>query len=159
MPTSHTTVRTPGATSRQPKLSPSAKKGQIKGAYMLVQLNLVHHKYFPVCHICIFRYTSGPRSDECESDSENEIADNFDELVFGVKDSEKEVTKKEDKVPKESERTAKQTKVDSIAKNSTAIESESESENGTKTTAAPKITKSRVPILSGGCFIMITWFL
>ena len=121
--------------------------------------NLVHHKYFPVCHICIFRYTSGPRSDECESDSENEIADNFDELVFGVKDSEKEVTKKEDKVPKESERTAKQTKVDSIAKNSTAIESESKSENGTKTTAAPKITKSRVPILSGGCFIMITWFL
>ena len=116
--------------------------------------NLVHHRYFPVCHICIFRYTSGPRSDECESDSENEIADNFDELVFGVKDSdppsEKEVTKKEDKVPKESERTAKQTKVDSIAKNSTAIESESESENGTKTTAAPKITKSRVPILSGG---------
>ena len=80
-----------------------------------------------------------------------------------MKDSEKEVTKKEDKVPKESERTAKQTKVDSIAKNSTAIESESESEseseNGTKTTAAPKITKSRVPILSGGCFTMITWFL
>ena len=78
-----------------------------------------------------------------------------------MKDSEKEVTKKEDKVPKESERTAKQNKVDSIAKNSTAIESESESEseNGTKTTAAPKITKSRVPILSGGCFIMITWFL
>ena len=78
-----------------------------------------------------------------------------------MKDSEKEVTKKEDKVPNESERTAKQTKVDSIAKNSTAIESESESEseNGTKTTAAPKITKSRVPILSGGCFTMITWFL
>ena len=78
-----------------------------------------------------------------------------------MKDSEKEVAKKEDKVPKESERTAKQTKVDSIAKNSTAIESESESEseNGTKTTAAPKITKSRVPILSGGCFTMITWFL
>ena len=126
-------------------------------------LNQVHHKYSLVCHICIFRYTSGPSSDECESDSENEIADNFDELVFGVKDSdlptEKEVAKKEDKVPKESERTTKQNKVDSIAKNSTAIESESESENGTKTTAASKITKSRVPILSGGCFIMITWFL
>ena len=76
-----------------------------------------------------------------------------------MKDSEKEVAKKEDKVPKESERTAKQTKVDSIAKNSTAIESESESENGTKTTAAPKITKSRVPILSGGWNIMIIWFL
>ena len=62
--------------------------------------------------------------------------------------TEKEVAKKEDKSPKESERTTKQTKVDSIAKNSTAIESESE--NGTKTTVAPKITKSRVPILSGG---------
>ena len=122
-------------------------------------LNQVHHKYSLVCHICIFRYTSGPSSDECESDSENEIADNFDELVFGVKDSEKEVTKKEDKVPKESERTTKQNKVDSIAKNSTAIESESESENGTKTTAASKITKSRVPILSGGCIILIIWFL
>ena len=123
--------------------------------------NLVHHKYFPVCHICVFRYTSGPSSDECESDSENEIADNFDELVFGVKDSdlptEKEVAKKEDVIPKESKMTTKQTKVDSIAKNSTAIESESE--NGTKTTVAPKITKSRVPILSGGCIILIIWFL
>ena len=72
--------------------------------------------------------------------------------------TEKEVTKKEDKVPKESERTTKQNKVDSIAKNSTAIESESESENGTKTTAASKITKSRVPILSGGCIILMIWF-
>ena len=48
----------------------------------------------------------------------------------------------------ESERTAKDTKVDFPAKNATASETKSEIEKGTKTDET-KITKSRVPILSG----------
>ena len=48
----------------------------------------------------------------------------------------------------ESERTAKDTKVDFSAKNATASETKSEIEKGTKTDET-KITKSRVPILSG----------
>ena len=103
----------------------------------------------------ICRYTSGPSSDECESDSENEIEDNLKERV-SLKESdalEKEEKKKgggeEEEVSLlESERTAKDTKVDFSAKNATASETKSEIEKGTKTDET-KITKSRVPILSG----------
>jgi len=98
------------------------------------------------------RYTSGPSSDECESDSENEIEDNMEERV-SLKESdapEKEEEKKGDEKEKallERERTAKDTKVDSPAKNVTASETKSEIEKGTKTDET-KVTKSRVPILS-----------
>ena len=52
------------------------------------------------------------------------------------------------KLPLERERTATDTKVDSPAKNYNA--SETKSELGEKTQNETKITKSRVPILSGG---------
>ena len=57
-----------------------------------------------------------------------------------------EGVKKEEDALKERERTAKETKVDSSAKNATASETKSEIEKGTKT---DETKKSRVPILSG----------
>ena len=63
------------------------------------------------------------------------------------KEEEKKGDEKE-KVLLERERTAKDTKVDSPAKNVTASETKSEIEKGTKTDET-KVTKSRVPILSG----------
>ena len=59
-----------------------------------------------------------------------------------------EGVKKEEEALIERERTAKETKVDSSAKNATASETKSEIEKGTKTDET-KVTKSRVPILSG----------
>ena len=63
---------------------------------------------------------------------------------------EKEEEKKveEEKALLERERTAKDTKVDSSAKNVTASETKSEIEKGTKSDET-KVTKPRVPILSG----------
>jgi len=98
------------------------------------------------------RYTSGPSSDECESDSENEIEDNLKERV-SLKEGESpeevilkgEGVKKEEEALKERERTAKETKVDSSAKNATASETKIEIEKETKT---EETKKSRVPILS-----------
>ena len=57
-----------------------------------------------------------------------------------------EGVKKEEVALIERERTAKETKVDSSAKNATASETKSEIEKGTKT---EETKKSRVPILSG----------
>ena len=57
-----------------------------------------------------------------------------------------EGVKKEEDALKERERTAKETKVDSSAKNATASETKSEIEKETKT---EETKKSRVPILSG----------
>ena len=59
---------------------------------------------------------------------------------------EKEEEKKEEEALIERERTAKETKVDSSAKNATASETKSEIEKETKT---DETKKSRVPILSG----------
>ena len=92
--------------------------------------------------VFFLRYTSGPSSDECESDSENEIDDNLEESLKDESDPE------EVKVPLERERTATDTKVDPPAKNYNA--SETKSELGETTQNETKITKSRVPILSGG---------
>ena len=64
MPTSHTTVRTPGATSRQPKLSPWPKKGQIKGAYMLVQPS---SSYCNILSFVIFAFSGTPPAQEVMS--------------------------------------------------------------------------------------------
>ena len=63
-------------------------------------------------------------------------------------EKEKKGEKEEKVLLLERERTAKDTKVDSPAKNVTASETKSEIEKGTKTDET-KITKSRVPILSG----------
>merc|ERR1712083_385306 len=53
------------------------------------------------------RYTSGPSSDECESDSENEIDDNLEE---SLKDEEVILSDPEEvKLPSETERTATDT--------------------------------------------------
>jgi len=94
------------------------------------------------------RYTSGPSSDECESDSENEIDDNLEESLKDESDPEEVILSdpEEVKLPSETERTATDTKVDPPAKNYNA--SETKSELGETTQNETKITKSRVPILS-----------
>jgi len=98
------------------------------------------------------RYTSGPSSDECESDSENEIEDNLKERV-SLKESdtpEKEEEKKEEEALIERERTAKETKVDSSAKNATASETKSEIEKETKTDETKKVPGTNTISLSRG---------
>ena len=67
--------------------------------------------------VFFLRYTSGPSSDECESDSENEIDDNLEESLKDESDPEEVILSdpEEVKLPSERERTATDTKVDSPA--------------------------------------------